>query len=81
MNIISRIEEQSQLAVTYLEDGAPHSAARVLSNLAAEVKQHAEDSDRLVAAFLGERVPDADPSVDVYSPWGSGPVPIERREG
>lgn len=30
---------------------------------------------------LGQPVSETAQSVDVYSPWGSGPVPIERREG
>lgn len=72
MNIHQRISEQADLAKVYLEDGAPHSAARVLQELAAEVSQHAHDSDAIIRALLGE---------DPINLAGSGPVPIEPREG
>lgn len=45
----------------------------------------ASPADRKVCRRCGIHIdelrPDADPTVDVYSPWGSGPAPIERREG
>jgi hypothetical protein len=73
MNLFNRIREQAELAMAYLDDGAPHSAARVLGDLAEEVRKHAEQSDRLVAAFLA-----GDDPVNLA---GSGPVPIEPRDG
>lgn len=36
------IKQRTGLALTYAEDGAYHSAARILSELAASVKDHAE---------------------------------------
>lgn len=35
---------------------------------------------RRCGIHIDELRPDAEPTVDVYSPWGSGPVPVERRE-
>lgn len=42
MNVHERIKEQVDLAKIYAEDGAFHSAAKVLRKLADEVEQHAK---------------------------------------
>lgn len=42
MNIHERIEDQTELAKSYAEDGAFASAARVLRGLTQEVQSHAE---------------------------------------
>lgn len=67
MLMYERIKEQSDLAHFYAQDGAYHSAARVLTDLAAEVRAHAERNTaamaegggdpktvRLIAALLAE---------------------------
>lgn len=51
MDMRVRVREQSELASVYAEDGAYHSAARVLSDLAAEVKAHA---DRIDGELFGD---------------------------
>lgn len=48
MNIHRLIEEKTDLAKTYADDGAFHSAARVLEDLATHVSRHAVACD---AAF------------------------------
>lgn len=48
-----RIKEQSGLALFYAEDGAYHSAARILTELAAEVQAHAQRNTERMAAMLG----------------------------
>jgi hypothetical protein len=49
------IREQTQLAQTFAEDGAYHSAARVLADLADKVKAHVIAFDRQFAAQRGRR--------------------------
>lgn len=39
-----------------------------------------EPADLIAAGYPGDDTLD-EPTIDVFSPWGSGPVPIERREG
>lgn len=46
MDMRERIREQTGLAQTYADDGAYHTAARVLEQLADEVKAHAIAVDR-----------------------------------
>ncbi|MER8786284.1 hypothetical protein NKH71_00200 [Mesorhizobium sp. M0983] len=48
MNIHEKLDERCGLAKTYAEDGAFHSAARVLKDLAATVEQHAIACDRML---------------------------------
>ena len=45
MDMRQRIREQCDLAQTYAEDGAYHTASRILSELAAAVTVHAERLD------------------------------------
>ncbi|MEI9410738.1 hypothetical protein [Mesorhizobium salmacidum] len=61
------ITEKTDLARIYAEDGAFHTAARVLEDLATVVSRHALECDRQ----------DADDPINLA---GSGPVPIEARE-
>lgn len=48
MNIHLRMKEQTDLAAIYAEDGAFHTAAKILKQLAAEVKKHAAASDKMM---------------------------------
>lgn len=70
MDMRKHIAEQATLAVFLAEDGAYHSAARILRALAAQVQKHA---DR-VHGDLEEAVSDP------INLAGSGPAPIEPRE-
>lgn len=54
MDMRARIKEQSDLAHFYAEDGAYHSAARILRELAAEVAAHAERNTELMAQGGGD---------------------------
>lgn len=45
MDMRDHIREKSDLAHTYAEDGAYHSAARILTDLAKEVSEHAHRID------------------------------------
>ena len=49
-----RIKEQCDLAHFYAQDGAYHSAARVLTELAAEVRAHAERNTALMEQGAGD---------------------------
>ncbi|RRH98055.1 hypothetical protein EH240_19860 [Mesorhizobium tamadayense] len=62
------IQEKTDLAKIYAEDGAFHSAARVLEDLATVVSRHA----------VATAPRDLDDPINLA---GSGPVPIEAREG
>lgn len=63
------IREKTDLAKTYAEDGAFHTAARVLEDLATVVSRHAVATDPR----------DLDDPTDLA---GSGPIPIfAAREG
>ena len=42
------IREKTELAKTYAEDGAFHTAARILEELAKDVKQHAVWCDEML---------------------------------
>lgn len=75
MNLPRLIMEKSDLAAVYAEDGAMHTAARVLRELADAVEQRAKEADAFIAAQLDEE------RADPFNPNGSGPVPIEPREG
>jgi hypothetical protein len=48
MDINERIAERMELAGTYAEDGAYYSAARILGELADEVKTFADERNRLL---------------------------------
>lgn len=50
-----RIREQTKLAQTYADDGAYHTAARVLETLADEVKAHAISVGRHLGTNKGRR--------------------------
>lgn len=50
-----RIREQAELAVTYAEDGAYHSAARVLLALAAETEAHATAADEAINELVRQK--------------------------
>lgn len=69
MTIHGVIQEKTDLAKTYAEDGAFHSSARVLEDLATIVSRHAVECDK----FLRQD--------DPINLAGSGPVPIEARKG
>lgn len=56
-----RIREQCDLAVTYAEDGAYASAARVLRGITAETQAHWERVERELAAFLGKETAAPEP--------------------
>lgn len=49
MNIHQLIDEKTDLAKTYAEDGGFHSAARVLEDLATHVSRHAAACDAAAA--------------------------------
>lgn len=57
MDMRKRLRERAALAQTYADDGAYHSAARVLRELAAEIQDHA---DRTGVYRLSERAEPAD---------------------
>lgn len=63
------IREKTDLARIYAQDGAFHTAARVLEDLATVVNRHALECDRDLRQD------------DPINLAGSGPVPIEAREG
>lgn len=74
MDMRKRITDQTHLARLYAIDGAYHSAARILRLLAEEVQQHADRfNDELKQAMAAK--------CDPINLAGSGPVPIEPREG
>ena len=50
MDMRTRIKEQSELALFYAQDGAYHSAARVLLELADAVQEHAHHNTAMMAA-------------------------------
>ncbi|TIW27763.1 MAG: hypothetical protein E5V63_08200 [Mesorhizobium sp.] len=68
MSIHGVIREKTDLAKIYAEDGAFHTAARVLEDLATVVSRHA----------VATSPRDLDDPINLA---GSGPVPIEAREG
>ena len=45
MDMRDHIREKSDLAHTYAEDGAYHSAARILTQLASDIAEHALSVD------------------------------------
>lgn len=49
------IREKTGLAQIYADDGAYHSAARVLNDLAVEVKAHAEHATREIEKLMKQR--------------------------
>lgn len=111
------IREKTDLAKIYAEDGAFHSAARVLEDLATIVSRHAiattptdlmatgqlpvavsrellvrlefelthsirtGDNDHKALPELRALLGKAGGQSDGFNPHGSGPVPIEAREG
>lgn len=52
MNIVNSIRQQVSLAETHAEDGALHSAARVLRDLADEVQTCADQADAFLSAMI-----------------------------
>lgn len=71
------IQERCELAHTYACDGAYGTAAKILSELTKTVQAHADRNRRaLDAAIEASRV-----KSDPINLAGSGPVPIEPREG
>lgn len=49
------MDDDYQLADTYAQDGAFHSAANVLQKLAEKVKDHAKACDILTDAFIAKQ--------------------------
>jgi hypothetical protein len=70
MTIHELMEDRIGLATIYAEDGAFHSAARVLRELASSIEQHASACDAALRELTG----------DPINLQGSGPAPIEPRE-
>lgn len=54
MNILRRIQDQASLAMVYADDGALHSAARVLRELADEVEQRAVLADKFLEEMVAQ---------------------------
>lgn len=54
MNVTARIKEQANLARVYVEDGALHSATRVLRELADEVEQQAILADKFLEQMIAQ---------------------------
>lgn len=79
MDMRKHIASRAGLAVTYAEDGAYFSAARVLRDLTAEVEAHTRSVDDFLRN--GEPFERPDDPCDPFNPHGSGPVPVEPREG
>jgi|GEM_PF-2990604 len=52
MNITAKINEQASLARAYANDGALHSATRVLRQLADEIEQQAILADKFLEEML-----------------------------
>lgn len=71
MDMREHIRDRCGLARAYAEDGAYNSAARILRDLANDVQEHAD----FILAEIVEQVGDP------VNLAGSGPVPIEPREG
>ncbi|WP_054310000.1 hypothetical protein [Mesorhizobium sp. 1M-11] len=59
MNIHELMTDRADLAKTYAADGAFHSAARILSDLAEKVQEHADYCDACLAEMMA-RVPEED---------------------
>ncbi|MFH1796296.1 MAG: hypothetical protein ABIF45_17540 [Pseudomonadota bacterium] len=73
MNIHKQMSRSIGVAKIYARDGAFHTAARVLLDLSNQVKAHAVACDEAMNAALNQR--------DPVNLQGSGPAPIELREG
>lgn len=50
--MMRRTRALTNIALSYLDDGAPHTAAERLTEAAAEVKAWAEQKDRELAAMI-----------------------------
>lgn len=52
--MMRRTRALNNLALSYLDDGAPHTAADRLTQAAAEVKAWAEQKDRAIDALIAK---------------------------
>lgn len=57
MTVHQLIEEKTELAKTYAEDGAFHTAARVLEDLATHVSRHALACDAALSEYISKQLP------------------------
>lgn len=71
------IQAQCELAHIYARDGAYGTAANILFELTKTVQAHADRNRRALDAAIEASRVNADP----INLAGSGPVPIEPREG
>lgn len=70
MDMREHIQHRCDLALTYAEDGAYISAARILRELAAEVKEHADEVCADIIEKVGDQFPpDHEPLVAKVTPF------------